>query len=183
MRKKASSRKSRQTSRKAPRAGRRSLYKVKVKRQHPFIVPEYNKGKGKATPQKIKRLIAKARKYKGKAKGRTSAMSRAFNKKLERQLAASGYTPHYIREAKKRRLSGKVIAVAVTHVKFERGRYRYKGRFITQKKAKHVIWAFKYNATIKHYRELYGLTQKEAQELWRGLRDANFGQQVFKALY
>jgi hypothetical protein len=181
--KKPSSRKSRQTSRKAPRAGRRVLYKIKVKKQTPFPVPEYNKGKGKKVPQKVKNLIAKARKYRGVGKGKTSSMSRAFNKKLERQLASAGYTPDYIREAKKRRLSGKVIAAAVTQVKFERGRYRYKGRFISKTKAKHVLWAFKYNATIKHYRELYGLTQKEAQELWKGLRDESFGQQVFKALY
>lgn len=181
--KKPSSRKSRQTSRKAPRAGRRVLYKVKVRKQTPFPIPEYNKGKGKAVPQKVKKLIAKARKYKGKAKGKTSSMSRAFNKKLERQLATSGYTPDYIREAKKRRLSGKVIAVAVHQVKFERGHYKYKGRFISKTKAKRVIWAFKYNATIKHYRELYGLSLKEARELWKGLRDESFGQQVFKALY
>jgi len=181
--KKSSFRKSRQTSRKAPRAGRRATYKIKVRSQHPFPVPQYNKGKGKPTPQRVKKLVAKARKYRAKAKGKTSAMSRAFNKKLERQLAAAGYTPDYIREAKKRRLSGKVIAVAVTHVKYERGRFKFKGRFITKTKAKHIIWAYKYNATIKHYRELYGLTQKEAQELWRGLRDEKFGQQVFKALY
>ena len=181
--KKPSSRKSRQTSRKAPRAGRRVSYQVKVRRQTPYPIPEYNKGKGKPVPKKFKKLISKARKYRGKAKGKTSSFTRSFNKKLERQLAASGYTPDFIRAAKKRRLSGKVIAVAVTHVKFERGRYKYKGRFITKTKAKHVIWAYKYNATIKHYKELYGLTQKEAQELWRGLRNVNFGQQVFKALY
>jgi hypothetical protein len=181
--KKSSSRKSRQTSRKAPRAGRRTFYKPIVKRQYPYKVQEFNKGKGKPIPKRVKALVTKARKYKGIGKGKTSALSKAFNRKLEKQLASAGYTPDYIREAKKRRLSGKVIAVAVSQVKFERGRYRYKGKFITQTKAKHVIWAYKYNATIKHYRELYGLTQKEAQELWRGLRDESFGQQVFKALY
>ena len=68
-------------------------------------------------------------------------------------------------------------------VRIVHGRYKYKGKFISKTKAKRVIWAYRYNRTIKHYRELYGLSMKEARELWRALRDENYGEAVFKALY
>ena len=180
--KKSPSRKSRSTSRKAPRAGR-GTFKVKQKLYKGYPRKKYDKGKG-PVPKHIKALTRKAGYYKKRGHHKESSVSRRLKEKeFIRKLERAGYTTPHAKEVYKQRVSSKIAHSAFAEIKIYKGRYKYKGKFISKQKARRVIWAYRYNRTIKHYRELYGLTQKEAQELWRGLRDENYGQQVFKALY
>ena len=143
----------------------------------------FDKGRREAPPASVQRLAAKVRSYKVRAKSKSSLYAKTINQKLEASLEKAGYTPDYIKAAKKYRLSGRVSAIARTKVKYSGGNYRYKGKFISRKKAKQLIATFRYHETIKHYRTLYGLTLREARELWKGLRDEKFGREIFKALY
>jgi len=180
--KKSPSHKSRQTSRKAPRAGKGS-FRITQKLYKGFPPKKtYDKGKGKP-PKWVRDLVKDARRYKERGKDKRSALSRKLNKRLEAELKGHEYTPEYIKKAKGRRISGKLVFLATAQVTRYYGRYRYKGKFISQTKAKRVVRMLKYNALIKHYKDVYGLSHKEAQVLWRGLRDAEWGQQIFKALY
>jgi len=164
-------------------AGKGSIrYRVAPKLARGYAVKKYNKGKGPA-PKRILVIAAKARQYKKTGRGNVSKLSKRYNAALDKRLAARGYTPDHIRAVKKYRLSGRISVLAVTEVSYSRGRFKYKGRYISKTKAKRVMWMYRYNRTIKHYRELYGLSVKEARELWRALRDENFGEAVFKALY
>lgn len=180
--KKSPSRKSRSTSRKAPRAGR-GTFKVHQKLWKGYPRKKFDKGKGPA-PKAIRVLAVKARRYKKKGYHKQSSVSLQLKRKeFIRKLERAGYTTPHAQEVYKQRISSKIAHSAFAEVRIWRGRYKYKGKFISKQKARRVIWAYRYNRTIKHYRELYGLTMKEAQELWRGLRNENYGQQVFKALY
>lgn len=178
------SRESLPKSRKAKKAGRGVVrFKVRPKLARGYPVKRYNKGAGKPVPKDVKALISKARRYKKTGRAQGAKLSKRYNAALDKRLAARGYTPDHIRAVKKYRLTGKISALSVTEVSFVHGRFKYKGKFISKTKAKRVTWAYRYNRTIKHYRELYGLTYKQSQELWRALRDENFGEAVFKALY
>ena len=164
-------------------AGKGSIhYRVAPKLARGYPVKRFNKGKG-PTPKKILAIAAKARQYKKTGRGKASKLSRKYNAALDKRLAARGYTPDHIRAVKKYRLSGRLAVLSITEVTYSAGRFRYKGKYISKTKAKRVIWMYRYNRTIKHYRELYGLSVDEARQLWRALRDENFGEAVFKALY
>ena len=143
----------------------------------------YDKGRKETPPASVLKLAAKVRTYKVRAKKKSSVYGKVINRKLEASLEKAGYTPDYIKAAKKYRLSGKVSAIARTKVKYSGGNYRYKGKFISKVKARQLIATFRYHETIRHYRTLYGLTLKEARDLWKGLRDEKFGREIFKALY
>ena len=169
-------------SRKAKAAGRGIRYKVAPKLARGYAVKKYNKGKG-PLPKKVQAIAAKARRYKNVGQGKASKLGKKYTAALDKRLAARGYTPDHIRAVKKYRLTGRISALSVTEVTYTHGRLKYKGKYISKTKAKRVIWAYRYNRTIKHYRELYGLSMKEARELWRALRDENYGEAVFKALY
>ena len=191
---------------KQKRVGRASASSFKiVVRYRPHKKKTFDKGKG-PPPKYIKLLAAKARRYKA-GKRFTSAQSRAFNIRLSGEMAKAGFTPDAIREAKNYRMSSKVGIGAWSRVtsrveaksykrakakrvkgEWVRGRdilksVKIDGKWISAARFKAKIRMTKYNAQIKAYRERYGLNLDEARELYRGLRDENFGQKIFQALY
>ena len=162
----------------------------------------FKKGKG-TPPPKVRKLISKARTYRKARRDRASLVSRNANKRLVRALEAQGYTRDYISRAKRKTLTGRVVRAAVqkyyytdrrfkTVKKRVKGKirkvkvvssYRVNGRWMSAPRFRAKVQMTKYNAVLRHYRELYGLTLKEARELYRGLRDQFWGQRVFNALY
>lgn len=178
----------------APRRAPKGTFKVVV-RYRPHKKKTFDKGKGKP-PKYIRLLVAKARRYK-KGKAFTSAESRAFNKRLADEMAKAGYTPDAIREAKYFRISSKIgleawsrVTAKVERKSFKRvkGRdvlksVRIDGKWISAARFKAKIRTTKYWAQVNAYRDRYGLTVKEARELWKGLRDEQWGQKVFQAFY
>lgn len=118
------------------------------------------------------------------------------------------YTPEQIANAKKFRLSGKVVRTKAASINTrwsKDGKTAYvlkpKGARLSKNskrihngkfrgRVKMSASAFEasmkatlYHARIRHYRALYDLTQKEAQALYRSLHDKDFGATVLKALY
>ena len=167
---------------------------------------KYGTGRGKV-PKKVQDQIQSIRRYKNSAKGRAARLGRKYNQELER-LMAKDYTKDQIARAKKYRVTGKVLKVAATSVNArwsKNGKTAYilkpkgarlpkgykrilRGKFRGRIKMSNTAFASSmrmvlYHARIKHYKALYGLTQKEAQALYRNLKNETFGAAVFKALY
>ena len=169
-----------------------------IVRYKPYKRPSqktYDLGKGK-TPQRIKSLVKKARQYKKTGRTTSRSLSYKITKDMVRNMQKAGYTPDEITAAKKYKLSPKVRLEAYSRVRIKiqdtrkkkvKGKlvkqYKIGGKWISKGRFKSKVFMTKYNAILKAYRRRYGLTLKEAQELYRGLRDEKFGQKVFQALY
>lgn len=172
--------------------------KAKAGRASRSIKP-FDKGKNRLAPKKILLLRKKAFKYKRKGRVQERKLLRKINKQLVVDMQLVGYTAEAIKSAKKLRLTVKVKKVEelkyrVTKVTFQKevrkGKkkrriksYKVNGKWISAKRFLAKIRMSKYNAVIKHYRSMYGITLAEARELYRGLRDVNFGRRIFEALY
>lgn len=178
----------------------------------PKAKKSYNKGKNRPLPKYVKQRIAAAKTYKARAKGKRGALSKKYNAALRREMAAAGYTPDQVRASANFTLTGKAVYARAPKLRYEQirkktvtykvrlksGKYKghlrkrtktvitafkYKGRWKTPAEFKRTVFMYRYNAILKHYRELYSLSMKEAQALYRALRDENYGEFVFKALY
>ena len=184
------------------RAARRTSRSTPIVRYRPYPKKRFNVGKGKP-PKRILDLRKKAFKYKKVGEKQRAKAQRIVNKRLAENMRADGYTEEAIKAAKKYSLTGRVKFAETKRYRwtdrtFKTVRYKTKkgwrkrrvvksfkvnGKWISAQRFNAKVRISRYNAVIKHYRIMYGLNLKEAQELYRGLRDEKFGQKVFEALY
>jgi hypothetical protein len=177
----SSSRKSLPPSRKGHvRAGRGTVELSHGHGKPRFPVKRFKYGEG-SLPKRTAKIIAKARRYSGAKK---SAYSKRINKKFQAEIVKSKrYTPAEIADAQKYRVTAKVRRLASLKYYKEGNRFRIGGRFVTQSKYMRSIRMTQYHAVVKSYRDKFGLSLKEARELYRDLRDKEYGDTAFGALY
>jgi len=184
-------------------------WEFRVRRRKPrFEVKTYAEGMGKV-PKAFQSYKKTAKAYKRKAKKREVPLVRRYQEELTRLMKKRNYAPSAIEKMKTFSPTGIVRKRAIMKVRFTAKRYKYEKRKYYSKKAKRhytrkvrivthykvggkwvpkasfrgKIRAAQYNAVIAHYRELYGLNRKEAQKLYRMLRNAKWGQEIYIALY
>lgn len=178
--------------------------KKKVHKFEPIVKYKYPKG---TLPKAIQNQKGLARKYRNTAKTRAAKLSRRYNAQLER-LMAKDYDEADIKRAKRYSAVGKVLHIKAASinvrwssdgktayiqlakgtrkpkkaVRIHSGKFRGRVR-VSDSSFKASMRMTLYHARIRHYKELYGLNQKEAQALYRSLKDEKFGAAIFKALY
>ena len=194
MKKRTASRKSKGHTRKVktPIAGKPSVHVRYRPRKH----KTFDHGKGPA-PKRVQALVSKARGYKKRSTW-TGAKTKAYNKKLAAEMRAANYPPNAVEKAvkefsfrEKRSIMGHAKAwshVSKKYYKKVKGDWvvvgvKYKGKRRTMAQFKGYIKLQKYWEGVRNYRERYGLTLKEARELYHALRDEKWGQKVYQALY
>jgi hypothetical protein len=145
----------------------------------------------KVLTKKAKAQIVLVRKYKKLLKAKKGAYARKYNSELTKVMKKKGYFPEDIARAKKYTLTGKAVKAAIVkiplkNIRFGKGKkvkFLVEGKgWISKKSFNRLVGTTKYWAIIKHYRELFNLTLKEARELYRALR-GEFGEKIRKAIY
>jgi hypothetical protein len=183
MKKRAPSRKSLSPSRKGPiKAGRGTVTLSHGHGKPRFPVKRTRDRFGSAPlPKRTAKLIKKARKYSGAKK---ASYSKRINKRFYEELVRSKrYTPQEIEDAQQYRVTAKVRRLASLKYFKEGNKYRIGGRFVSKDKYMRSIRMRQYHAVVKSYREKFGLSAKEARQLYRDLRDERYGDTAFGALY
>lgn len=175
------SRKSPSPSRKGSSRAGRGIVEFGPSKSKPRFKPKkFPFGSG-PLPKKSARIIAKARRYSGAKKGAyTKKINRKFRDELQR---SKRYTAPEIEAAEQYRLTGKVRRLASLKYYKEGNRYRIGGRFVKREKYMKSIRMRQYHAVLRSYREKFGLSQAEARQLYRDLRDERYGDTAFGALY
>jgi len=164
-------------------------YKVhyKIKAIHPYPVKEFGPKQKTKLTKKAKSQIAQVKKYKRIIKNRKAVIARKYTQAINK---SKHFLPAEKERARKYTLTGKAVKIAVSNIPVEKVRigkktkgYKIKGKgWYSEKRFKSLVKITKYNSIIKHYRELYKISQKEARELYRLLR-GEYGHKARQAIY
>ena len=156
-----------------------------------YPVKPFGPKQKKVLTKKAKKQILIVRKYKKILKVKKASYSRKYNRELSKVMKEKGYFPEAIERAKKYTLTGKAVKVAIAkipliNIRMGKGKkvsFLVKGKgWMVKKRFKALVGATKYQAIIKHYRELFNLSLKEARALYRTLR-GEFGEKIRKVIY
>jgi hypothetical protein len=176
------------------KAGRASAsYSGKTRRIIKPLKPHYKK---KPLPRKhpkyVDEQIKLAKIYKKRGKKQASALSRKYNKEVNKRYRdeeTRRRIKKYRLTAKYRKLKEDAVILTAHPVKGRHkgefrviyGKYR-KEKWLTRKQFSGLMYRTKRKAVIDHYKALYGLTTKEANELYKAMK-GRWGSWVRAALY
>lgn len=166
--------------------GTKETFQIKYRIKRPYPKKEYEPQY--KSQSKLSSILKKAAKYKKAGLKRRSNFSRKYNRSLEKVMRAKGHELKYIRRAKSYTLTGKAAKIEIaknyaSNFNPKTGRYYVEEKgWIGQKKFLKYIRMVKYNAVINHYKDLYGISRKEAQILYREIR-SDIGEKVREKLY